>query len=44
LHQTTIMPAEILFPVVSALINPATAQKGTGMAKSPYQFKKRQKE
>jgi len=27
-HQTTIMPAEILFPVISDLIDPATDQKG----------------
>jgi hypothetical protein len=44
LHQTTIMPAEILFPVISDLIDPATDQKGKAMAKSHYQFKKRQKE
>ncbi len=44
LHQTTIMPAEILFPVISDLIDPATDQKGNAMAKSHYQFKKRQKE
>ena len=43
-HQTTIIPAEILFPVISDLINPATDQKGDAMAKSHYQFKKRQKE
>ena len=43
-HQTTIMPAEILFPVISDLIDPATDQKGNAMAKSHYQFKKRQKE
>ncbi|MFH1674350.1 MAG: hypothetical protein ABIF87_13115 [Pseudomonadota bacterium] len=43
-HQTTIMPAEILFPVISDLIDPATDQKGNAMAKSNYQFKKRQKE
>jgi len=43
-HQTTIMPAEILFPVISDLIGPATDQKGNAMAKSHYQFKKRQKE
>jgi hypothetical protein len=44
LHRTTIMPAEILFPVISDLIDPATDQKGNAMAKSQYQFKKRQKE
>ena len=44
LHQTTIMPAEILFPVISDLIDPATDQEGNAMAKSHYQFKKRQKE
>jgi len=44
LHQTTIMPAKILFPVISDLIDPATDQKGKAMAKSHYQFKKRQKE
>ncbi len=43
-HQTTIMPAEILLPVISDLIDPATDQKGNAMAKSHYQFKKRQKE
>jgi hypothetical protein len=44
LHQTTIMPAEILFPVISDLTDPATDQEGNAMAKSNYQFKKRQKE
>jgi hypothetical protein len=43
-HQTTIIPAEILFPVISDLISPATDQKGDAMAKSHYQFNKRQKE
>ncbi len=43
-HQTTIMPAEILFHVISDLIDPATDQKGNVMAKSYYQFAKRQKE
>jgi len=43
-HQTTIIPAEILFPVINDLINPATDQKGDAMAKSHYQFNKRQKE
>ncbi len=43
-HQTTIMPAEILFPVISDLMDPATDQKGNAMAKTNYQFKKRQKE
>ncbi|MDO9565677.1 MAG: hypothetical protein Q7J15_02925 [Candidatus Desulfaltia sp.] len=41
------MPAGILFPFVSDLIasvDPATDQKGNAMAKSHYQFKKRQKE
>lgn len=38
------MPAEILFTVISDLIDPATDQKGGAMAKSHYQFKKRQKE
>ncbi len=38
------MPAEILFPVISDLIDPATDQKGNAMAKPNYQFKKRQKE
>jgi hypothetical protein len=42
-HQSTIIPAEILFPVISDLIDPATDQKGNAMAKSHYQFKKRQK-
>ena len=43
-HQTTLMSAEILFPVIGDLINPATDQKGDAMAKSHYQFNKRQKE
>ena len=43
-HQTTIMPAEILFLVISDLIDPATDRKGNVMAKSHYQFAKRQKE
>ena len=38
------MPAEILSPVISDLIDPATDQEGNDMAKSRYQFKKRQKE
>ncbi len=38
------MPAEILFPVISDLIDPAIEQKENAMAKSNYQFKKRQKE
>ncbi len=38
------MPAEILFSVISDLIDPATDQKGNARAKSNYQFKKRQKE
>ena len=44
LHQTTIMPVGILFPVISDLIDPATDQEGNAMAKSQYQFQKRQKE
>ncbi len=43
-HQTTIMPAEILFPDISNLIEPATDRKGNAMAKSHYQYQKRQKE
>ncbi len=43
-HQTTIIPTEILFPVISDFIDPATDQKGKAMAKPNYQFKKRQKE
>ena len=42
--STTIMPVEILFLVISDLIDPATDQEGNAMAKSQYQFKKRQKE
>ncbi len=38
------MPAEILFPVIRDPIDPATDQKGHAMARSHYQFKKRQKE
>ena len=38
------MPAEILFTFISDLIDPATCQKGNAMAKSHYNFKKRQKE
>ncbi len=38
------MPVEILFSVISDLIDPASDQKGYAMAKSHYQFKKRQKE
>jgi len=38
------MPAEILFPVISDFIDPATDQKGNAMVKPNYQFKKRQKE
>jgi hypothetical protein len=38
------MPDEILFPVIRDLIDPATERKGNAMAKSNYQFKKRQKE
>ena len=32
------------FPVISDLFYPATYQEGNAMAKSQYQFKKRQKE
>ena len=38
------MPAEIFFLGISDLTDPATDQKGKAMAKSHYQFKKRQKE
>ncbi len=38
------MPVEIILPVINDLIDPATDQKGNTMAKSQYQFKKRQKE
>ncbi len=38
------MPAEIHFPIINDLIDPATDQKGNAMAKSHYQSKKRQKE
>jgi len=38
------MPVEILFPVISDLIDPATDQEGNDMARRQYQFKKRQKE
>jgi len=38
------MPIDILFPVIKDLIDPATDQEGNAMAKSHYQFKKRQKE
>jgi len=31
-HETTIIPAEILFPVIGDLIDPATDQKGDAMA------------
>jgi len=41
---TTIIPAEVLSPVISDLIDSATDQKGDAMAKSHYQFNKRQKE
>jgi len=44
LHQTAIMPAEIFSPVISDLIDSTNDQKGNAMAKSHYQFKKRQKE
>ncbi len=37
------MPDEI-FLVISNFIDPANDQEGNGMAKSHYQFKKRQKE
>jgi len=43
-HQITIIPAEILLPVIGDLIDPATNQKGDAMAKSHYQFMKFQKE
>ncbi len=35
---------EILFPLIINLIDPAVKKKGKTMAKSNYQFKKRQKE
>jgi hypothetical protein len=38
------LPAEIFFPVIRDLVDPATDQKGNAMAKPNYQFKKRQKE
>ncbi len=38
------MLTEILCPVISDLIDPATDRKGNALAKSHYQFKKRQKE
>lgn len=38
------MPAEILFCVIRDLVDPATDQRVKSMAKSHYQFKKRQKE
>ncbi|MEA3360873.1 MAG: hypothetical protein U9R17_15910 [Thermodesulfobacteriota bacterium] len=38
------MPAGVLLPVISDVIDPATYQKGNAMAKPNYQFKKRQKE
>ena len=38
------MPIDILFPAISDLIDPATDQEGNAMAKSQYQFQKRQKE
>ena len=38
------MPTEILCPVISDLIDPATDRKGNAMAKSHFQFQKRQKE
>jgi hypothetical protein len=38
------MPAVIFCPVISHFIDPATDPKGDAMAKSHYQFKKRQKE
>ena len=38
------MPVEIIFPVITDLIDLATDQEGNAMAKSQYQFKKRQKE
>ena len=44
LHQTTIMPVEVLFPLISDFIDSATDQKWNAMAKSHFQFQKRQKE
>ena len=38
------MPAEILFPLISDFIDSAADQKGNAMAKSNFQFQKRQKE
>ena len=38
------MPAEILFPLISDFIDSAADQKGNTMAKSHFQFQKRQKE
>jgi hypothetical protein len=38
------MSAEILFPVISELTDPATGREGNAMARPDYQFKKRQKE
>ena len=38
------MPAEILLPAISISFNPASDQGGNTMAKSYFQFQKRQKE
>ena len=38
------MPAEIVFSVISDLIDPATDEEENAMAKPNYQFMKRQKE
>jgi len=38
------MPAEILFPVISDFIDPATDQKGNVTEKFNYQFNKPQRE
>ena len=38
------MPVEIFSPVISDFTAPTTNQKGNAMAKSQYQFKKRQRE
>jgi hypothetical protein len=39
-----VRPAEIFFPVITDLIDPASDQKGKERAKSHYPFKERQKE
>jgi hypothetical protein len=38
------LPAEILLPAISIFFNPASDQGGNTMAKSYFQFQKRQKE